>query len=122
MIRYRMLNLNPLNEIENDCVCRAISLGLAEDYYKIQEKIKLIGQLFECDSLCVCCYQHLLDNVYGLERVKGFKGMTVNQFASYNYRGAYLVRVDGHLTCVIDGKIYDTWDCGNEIVDIIWAC
>lgn len=122
MIRYRMLNLNPLNEIENDCVCRAISLGLDEDYYKIQEKIELIGQLFECDSLCVCCYQHLLDNVYGLERIKGFKGMTVNQFASCNFRGAYLVRVDGHLTCVIDGKIYDTWDCSNEIVDIIWAC
>ena len=82
MVRYRLLNVNPLNEIENDCVCRAISLALNEDYYAIQQKLELTGDLLECDSLCVCCYQFLLDDVYKLERVRGFEGMTVEDFAS----------------------------------------
>ena len=37
MARYKFLNLNPLGELEEDCVCRAISLALNEDYYVIQE-------------------------------------------------------------------------------------
>ena len=39
MARYQFLNVNPLGEIEEDCVCRAISLALDKDYYKIQEKL-----------------------------------------------------------------------------------
>ena len=120
MARYQFLNVNPLGEIEEDCVCRAISLALDEDYYKIQEKLYLVAKLFECEYLCVCCYKYLLDNVYDLKRIEEVKGMTVEEFANHFPIGVFIVRVEGHLTCVIDNNIMDIWNCKDEIVDLVW--
>lgn len=120
MARYQFLNVNPLGEIEEDCVCRAISLALDEDYYKIQEKLYLVAKLFECESLCICCYKYLLDDVYDLKRIEEVKGMTIEEFANYFPIGIFVVRVEGHLTCVIDNHIMDIWDCRDKIVDLVW--
>lgn len=120
MARYQFLNVNPLGKIEEDCVCRAISLALDEDYYKIQEKLYLVAKLFECEYLCVCCYKYLLDNVYDLKRIEEVKGMTIEEFANYFPTGIFIVRVEGHLTCVIDNNIIDIWDCRDKIVDLVW--
>lgn len=120
MARYKFLNLNPLGLREQDCVCRAISLALNEDYYIIERKLELVGELFECEKLCVCCYKFLLDNVYNLDRIEECQGMKVYEFADFFPHGIYIVRVDGHCTCVINNQILDTWNCGDEIVDIAW--
>jgi hypothetical protein len=120
MSRYQFLNLNPLNKIEEDCVCRAISLALEEDYYIILDKLYLVAELFECEQLCVCCYRFLLDNIYDLKRIEDCKGIKIKNFAKMNPRGTFLIRIDGHLTCLIDGVIYDLWDCNEEIIDLIW--
>ena len=120
MARYHFLNVNPLGEIEEDCVCRAISLALDEDYYKIQEKLYLVAKLFECEYLCICCYKYLLDEVYDLKRIEEVEGMTIGDFADKFPYGVYLVRVEGHLTCVIDNHIMDIWDCRDKIVDLVW--
>ena len=120
MARYQFLNVNPLGKIEEDCVCRAISLALDEDYYKIQEKLYLVAKLFECESLCICCYKYLLDDVYDLKRIEETKGMTIEEFANYFPIGIFIVRVEGHLTCIIDNHIMDIWDCRDKIVDLVW--
>lgn len=120
MASYEFFNINPLNRIEEDCVCRAISLALEEDYYTIEKKLYLIAELFECERLCVCCYRFLLDNVYNLMRYEDYKGMYIKDFASINPYGTFLIRIDGHLTCLIDGVIYDLWDCLEEKIDLIW--
>lgn len=117
---FKFLNLNPLGKREEDCVCRAISLATKEDYEDIQEQLYLVGKLFRCEKLCVCCYKHLLDYVYNFDRIESFQGYTIDEFKIMNPHGTYIVRVNGHLTCVIDGEIWDTWDCGHYIVDIVW--
>lgn len=72
------------------------------------------------EELCVCCYKHLLDNVYELERYESYQGLTIEEFLNLNPKGIFIIRVQGHLTCGIDGVLYDTWDCRNEIVDVVW--
>ena len=107
MARYEFLNINPLGEIEEDCVCRAISLALQEDYYVIQNKLNLVGNLFDCSSLCVCCYKFLLDNVYNLDRIEEYQNYTIEEFAKSNPFGTFIIRIEGHLTCLIDNTCYD---------------
>lgn len=114
-------NVNPLGKREEDCVNRAISLALNEDYYKIKHKLKLIAELFECKELCVCCYKHLLDDVYNLSSINHCKGITINEFLNRYNKGTYIIRTDGHLTCGINGRLKDTWDCGNSIIDRVWV-
>lgn len=120
MARYNFLNVNPLGKIESDCVTRAISNALQEDYYVVQRKLELVAELFECEKLCVCCYKFLLDNVYDLERVEEYAGLTIREFANNCPNGTYLIRVDNHLTMMTDCVVYDTWDCLDEIVRIVW--
>jgi hypothetical protein len=47
---------------------------------------------------------------------KGSHRPTVRSFAEAHPSGAYVLRVANHLTCVVDGKYYDLWDCGNRAV------
>lgn len=110
-----------LGEIEEDCVCRAISLALNIDYNTILYKLQLIGDLFDCEYLCKCCYGFLLDEVYNLERIESYNGITIRDFIDIIPKGIYIIRVEGHLTCVIDEILYDIWDCQDEIIDTIWV-
>ena len=76
--------------------------------------------MFDCDKLCVCCYKFLLDNVYNLERIEEYKGMSIKEFMKCNPYGTFIIRLDGHLTHCKDGICYDIFDCTDEIVDIVW--
>ena len=119
MADFRFHNANPLGEIEQDCVCRAISRGLKLHYEDIEYKLELIGDLFECDSLCVCCYHHLLEKVFGLtQRFAG--GKTVEQLSQEYKNDILLIRIQGHLTVSEYGVVYDLWDCREEIADVFW--
>lgn len=120
MSRYKFLNLNPLGNLEEDCVCRAISLALDEDYYKIKNKLYLVAELFECEMLCVCCYKYLLDEVYGLERLEEYDGLSINEFSKHCPKGVYLIRTDNHLTCMVEGTVFDTWNCTDNEIRLIW--
>ena len=120
MSRYKFLNVNPLGKKELDCVCRAISLATNDCYYDVERKLELVGELFNCPSLCVCCYKFLLDSVYGLDRIEEYQGLTIEEFMQILPKGTYIIRVHEHCTCVIDGVRYDIWYCMQEKLVIVW--
>lgn len=116
---FKYLNLNPLSIEEEDCVTRAIALASGYSYADIQDKLYYMARLFDCEELCVCCYKHLLDDIFDYPRVKS-KGRTVGELCEDYPDDILLVRIDGHLTCVVHGVIRDLWDCSDKIADIIW--
>lgn len=120
MADYIFFNNNPEKLIENDCVTRAISLASGLPYEVIEDKLYLTSKLFECPKLCICCYENLLNYVFNYENIYGVEGMSIGDFADKFPYGVYLVRVEGHLTCVIDNNIMDIWDCRDKIVDLVW--
>lgn len=122
MANYKFVNLNPLNSIELDCVCRAITNATKLNYYDVERKLKEVASLFDCEYLCVCCYKFLLDNVFNFTRIEEYRGIKIKEFLETHPYGCYLIRVDGHLTYARDSVCLDTWDCTNEIIDIIWEC
>lgn len=121
MSRFKFVNVNPLDSIEEDCVCRAITNAIGEDYYTVKRRLYLVAELFDCDMLCVNCYKFLLDEVYKLDRLDEFSGMTINEVLEHLQKGTFLIRVDGHLTIIRNGAIEDIWDCGEEQVRVIWC-
>ena len=119
MVDYKFYNANPLKKIEQDCVCRAISRATRLSYKNIEHKLKLIGELCDCDELCVCCYNHLLENVFGLKSKKANGKLVRDVVNDYN-ENILLLRLEGHLTMAEFGVVYDLWDCRDEKVDIFW--
>lgn len=117
---FKYYNNNPLSIEEEDCVTRAITLASGYSYDEIQDKLYYISQLLECEALCVCCYQHLLDYVFNYDRLP-CKGYTVGEIVRKYDKCVLLIRIDGHLTCAINGVIYDLWDASDEKADIVWV-
>lgn len=119
MVDYKFYNANPLKKIEQDCVTRAISRAVKLPYNVIKYKLHLIAELYECEKLCVCCYYHLLEKVFGLV-TKNANKKTVKEIAEDYKNNIIIIRIDGHLTMAEYGVIYDIWDCRDEVADVFW--
>lgn len=120
MAKFRYWNENPQGEHHNDCVTRAITLASGLDYAKIRKKLYHTSKLLDCESkLCPTCYGFVIQEVLG-GTPKNCDGMTIGEFADKHPKGIYLIRISGHLTCVIDSVCYDLWNCLNRECDLAW--
>lgn len=44
----------------------------------------------------------------------------MNEFARTHRSGVYLLGLNSHVVCIIDGTILDTWDSGEKEVLYYW--
>ena len=112
-------NENPNGYHIPDCVIRAITTATGMSYYDIVYYLKLNSMIFNCDELCVCCYEKLLDHDFKFEHFVG-NGNTASDIAYDFCDDIILLRMDGHLSVSMYGNIHDIWDCSNEIVTDFW--
>ena len=57
--------------------------------------------------------KHFIENVLYCKPLN-CDGMTVGEFADMHPRGIYLVRMEQHISCIINNTIYDIFDCRNH--------
>ena len=119
MARYRYYNINPNGEHRNDCVTRAISLASQMPYEDVRKKLRCVATLFDCDRICMSCYKHLIENVLYYKPLD-CDGLTVGEFADMHPTGVYLVRMNQHISVIIDNTIYDIFDCRGHILTNAW--
>lgn len=118
---YRFYNRNDKGQLTEDCVCRAISTAVRLKYSSAQKLLTLTADTFQCDRLCVCCYHNLLEGILGYTPTFCNNGERVRDIAKIYPNNRVIIRVDGHLTCSINGTVYDIFDCTREIVDCYWV-
>lgn len=115
---YRYYNANPFGRHVNDCAVRAISLAENESWddtyqklsdYSRRQGITLSETSFINDYLADRYERVCLRGIY-----------TVQDFLDLQMRGTYLITMSGHITCVIDGEVWDTFDCTSRPVWCIY--
>lgn len=116
---YKYYNKNPNGYHMPDCVIRAISTALDMDYDYVVKLLMENGKLYGCDMLNICCYDRLLTHDFQLPNYYG-DGRTASEIAEDYPYNILLLRMPQHLSCSIDGVIFDIWDCSNEIVTHYW--
>lgn len=119
MAKYVYYNRNDDKVTRNDCVTRAISLASGLSYPTVRRKLRYTARLLGCCKLCVSCYEFLIREVLG-GVPKNCEGMTVNDFARVHPHGTYLLRMNGHITTLIDNTLYDIFDCRNHRITNAW--
>ena len=120
MTDFFYYNANPDRKVEQDCVCRAISVASGIPYKAVNLLLKATADENDCDSLCVCCYHKLLENVLGYRVIFPKSRKTVADIAEEYKNNILIIRINGHLTSCIYGTCVDIWDCTKEKVDCFW--
>lgn len=120
---YSYFNENPRGKNVGDCTVRAIS--------------KATGQSWDKTYLALCVQGYLDGDMPSSNatwgnylRKLGFRRYlipdtcpdcyTVAQFSQDHPSGTYILALSGHVVCVQDGTIYDSWRSGNETVLYFW--
>lgn len=112
-------NSNPNGYHIPDCVIRAISTATGLSYYDVIYKLKLNSIIYQCDELCVRCYEKLLDYDFNLPHYNG-DGVLAEYIAMDFPNDILIIRMEGHLSVSMYGTILDIWDCSKEPVTDFW--
>lgn len=123
MGRFIKYNPNPARNKVGDCTVRAITKAMDSTWEQVYAGLTAYG--FMCRDMPSA------NNVWGRYlRQNGFKRYlvddkdmdlyTVNDFCVDHPNGTYILAIDGHVVCVVDGYYYDSWDSGDEIPIYYW--
>ena len=114
---YRYYNANPLGRKVNDCTVRAIALATNESWdstynylsdYAQQEAVMMDNVIY-IDKFLDKNFEKIYTNA------KGYN-MTVDDVSKRWYKGTYLITMKNHITCCIDGVIYNTFNPSDRLV------
>ena len=115
---YKFYNANALGNSVNDCVVRAISKAQGKTWDETYEELSYIAQEEGILLDDVNFVENYLDKRY---RRTCHYSKTVGEFAKEHKRGTYLITMEGHITTIIDGIIYDTFDCSDRRMWCAWT-
>lgn len=120
---WEYFNPNPVERNVGDCSVRAVSAALDVDWETAYALIAEMG--FDMADMPSS------NDVWGavLKR-NGFSRVvvphdcpdcyTAEDFARENPEGTFVAVFDGHVACIRDGKILDSWDSSDEIMKYVW--
>lgn len=117
---FKYYNANYRDRSTGDCVIRSLSLAYNMDYKAVASelhKIRRDGNYRQWNILPV--YKQFIEK-HGLVKYEVIEeDLTVGQFSEKYSTGIYLilcgkdVMKSTHIVCIIDGTIYDSWDCSK---------
>lgn len=116
---YKYYNANAHGNFVNDCVIRAISVAENKSWSDTYDDLSRIAKKNGILLDDVNFVEPLLDFRY--DRIETYSGDTVRDILEDNPYGIYLVTMNGHITVIKDGVVYDTFDCRDRIVRNVWV-
>ena len=116
-MKYQHYNANPRQRRVNDCTVRAISLATGRTWDQTFEELSEVAQAQAIMPDDVTYIDEYLERRF--QKVCGCKDkirITVGEFVDTHPQGTYLITMSGHITCAIDGCIYDTFNPRDHFV------
>lgn len=118
-MRFEHYNPNPCGKNIGDCTVRALSKALSQTWERTFAGLCVEGFLLgDMPSSNVVWGSYLRRK--GYRRSLAPEDVTVAEFTDSHPNGTYILALSGHVVCVADNVLYDTWDSGNEIVLYFW--
>ena len=114
---YKFYNANPLNNNVADCTIRAISVAEGKTWDTTYKELSKIAQNEGILLDDVNFVENYLDKRY---KRQCHYSKTVGEFLEEYSKGIYLVTMQGHITVIIDGVLYDTFDCRDRRMWCAW--
>ena len=121
---YAYFNANPCKRETGDCVIRAFAVAFDKSWYDIYDALSTMARNMATVPNADDCWKAYID----MQRVEPiqtiFRGKQKWKdgvaFAKAHKEGRYVLRMSNHLSVLVDGCIYDTWDCSDKFVYKAW--
>lgn len=114
MFQYH--NANPRKRNVNDCTVRAISLATGRTWDATYEELCKFAQAQAIMPDDVIYIDEYLERRYPKVCDCEGMGITVKEFVRRHPIGTFLITMAGHITCSINGVIYDTFDPSSRYI------
>ena len=112
---YKYYNANPLGRHVSDCSVRAISLATGQTW---DQTYRELAEFARKEGITFSEIEFI--NEYLADRYERFcpnkEIVQLKDFLALNLKGYWLVTMSGHITCVIDGICYDTFDPSDRYI------
>ena len=121
---YVYYNNNYQNKLVGDCVIRALSAFLGQEWQTTYIELCVKGyELADMPSSNAVWNAYLQDKGYKRTIVNSDcpNCITVREFAKKYNKGRFFLFVGEHVICLIDGRYLDTWDSGDKVVEYYYS-
>ena len=120
MSLHKFYNPNPDRQRVGDCTVRAICKATGQSWDSVYAHLSAYGFAKKDMPSANHVWGSYLRN-RGFTRRLIEEDCTVEDFCREHPQGTYILAIDGHVVCVIDGFYYDSWDSGQEIPVYYWT-
>ena len=114
---WQYINLNPRNKSVGDCTVRAISTATDKKWVETYLDLCLFGMLMgDMPSSNSVTTAYLKKNGFRRKTIPDscHELYSVSDFCKDHPDGTFVIGTGSHLTAVIDGVLWDSWDSRNE--------
>lgn len=119
-MKFIKSNPHPNGKKIGDCVVRAISIAETKKWIDVYDDLYKIGrELFVLPNDKHSYEKYLIDNGWIKQRMPKYpsgKRYRLKELADENIEGIMIVSLNKHLATIVDGNLYDTWDCSHKAV------
>ena len=126
---YQYYNPNPREDERKawdtgDCVVRAFAVAADIDWVEAFDKLVAVARreyrMVNSKDSYRLLFEELGYKYTGCKPVRGKKRMTLEEFCKKHKKGAYIVDISNHMTAVVDGCCWDTWNPTKKCVCCYW--
>lgn len=122
---FHFHNENPKGHRTGDCVIRAIARASGNSWDVTLAGLFIVGYRIKSELAWKDCYEKYLEeqgwNKGKQPRKPDGDKYTVGEWAQLHPNQTYIISVANHLTCIIDGKCNDIWNCTGKTVLNYWT-
>ena len=129
-IYFRYKNVNPKNKVTSDCVYRAISNATGIPYKDVALGMTMMqietgydtGENRLIDKYLSSLGWVKMNQPRKFDNTKLTGKEFIDRFCKYqNHKKVILSIGSSHLSCIINGKFEDIWNCSSNKVGIYWV-
>lgn len=122
MSLFRQYNPNPLKSRVGDCPVRALCMATGKDWNTVFLALSAFAYSDkDMPSANSVWGKYLRSQGFRRHLVDEDENYTVADFCRDHPQGTYILAIDGHVVCAVDGFYYDSWDSGQEIPIYYWT-
>ena len=120
MSLHKHYNPNPTGGRVGDCTVRAICKATDQSWDRVYSHLSAYGIIKkDMPSANHVWGSYLRDQGFVRRLIE--EDCTVEEFCREHPQGTYILAIDGHVVCAVDGFYYDSWDSGQEVPVYYWT-